>query len=89
VTTRTIDSGSITGAIGRAALADAADVVVVATRGQTPSGTILLGGEAEQLLTESASPILVTRPRDDRPGLLEALLDRAFRPVTDPGRRAG
>jgi nucleotide-binding universal stress UspA family protein len=89
VTTRTIDSGSITGAIGRAALADAADVVVVATRGQTPSGTILLGGEAEQLLTESASPILVTRRRDDRPGLLEALLDRAFRPVTDPGRRAG
>jgi sulfate permease, SulP family len=89
VSTQTIESGSITGAIGRAAVADGADVVVVATRGQTRSGTILLGGEAEQLLAESASPILVTRPRDDRPGLLEALLDRAFRPLTDPGRRAG
>ncbi len=89
MTTQTIESGSITGAIGRAAVSDAADVVVVATRGQTRSGTILLGGEAEQLLAESASPILVTRPRGDRPGLLEALLDRAFRPVTDPGRRAG
>jgi sulfate permease, SulP family len=89
VSTRTVESGSITGAIGRTALADAADLVVVATRGQTPSGTILLGGEAEQLLAECASPILVTRPRGDRPGLLEALLDRAFRPVTDPGRRAG
>jgi SulP family sulfate permease len=89
VSTRTVESGSITGAIGRTALADAADVVVVGTRGQTTSGTILLGGEAEQLLAESASPILVTRPHGDRPGLLEALLDRAFRPVTDPGRRAG
>jgi sulfate permease, SulP family len=89
VSTQTIESGSITGAIGRAAVSDAADVVVVATRGQTRSGTILLGGEAEQLLAESASPILVTRPRGDRPGLLEALLDRAFRPLTDPGRRAG
>jgi SulP family sulfate permease len=89
VSTRTVESGSITGAIGRTALADAADLVVVATRGQTPSGTILLGGEAEQLLAECASPILVTRPRGDRPGLLEALLDRAFRPLTDPGRRAG
>jgi sulfate permease, SulP family len=89
VSTRTIENGSITGAIGRAAVGDGADVIVVATRGQTRSGTILLGGEAEQLLAESASPILVTRPRDDRPGLLEALLDRAFRPLTDPGRRAG
>jgi sulfate permease, SulP family len=89
ISTRTIESGSIPGAIGKAAVADGADVVIVATRGQTRSGTILLGGEAEQLLAESASPILVTRPRDDRPGLLEALLDRAFRPVTDPGRRAG
>ena len=89
VSTRTIENGSITGAIGRAAIADATDVVVVATRGQTRSGTILLGGEAEQLIAECASPILVTRPRGDRPGLLEALLDRAFRPVTDPGRRAG
>jgi SulP family sulfate permease len=89
VSTRTIESGTITGAIGKAAVGDGADVVVVATRGQTRSGTILLGGEAEQLLAESASPILVTRPRGDRPGLLEALLDRAFRPVTDPGRRAG
>jgi SulP family sulfate permease len=89
VSTQTIESGSIPGAIGRAAIGDATDVVVVATRGQTRSGTILLGGEAEQLLAESASPILVTRPRGDRPGLLEALLDRAFRPLTDPGRRAG
>jgi SulP family sulfate permease len=89
MSTRTIESGSITAAIGRAAVADGADVVVVATRGQTRSGTILLGGEAEQLIAESASPILVTRPRGDRPGLLEALLDRAFRPLTDPGRRAG
>jgi len=89
VSTQTIESGSITGAIGKAAVTDGADVVVVATRGQTRSGTILLGGEAEQLLAESASPILVTRPRGDRPGLLEALLDRAFRPLTDPGRRAG
>jgi sulfate permease, SulP family len=89
VSSRTIESASITGAIGRAATGDGADVVVVATRGQTRSGTLLLGGEAEQLLAESASPILVTRPRGDRPGLLEALLDRAFRPLTDPGRRAG
>jgi nucleotide-binding universal stress UspA family protein len=89
VSTRTIESGSITGAIGRMAIADAADLVVVGTRGQSTSGTILLGGEAEQLLAESASPILVTRPHGDRPGLLEALLDRAFRPATDPGRRAG
>jgi sulfate permease, SulP family len=89
VGTRTVESASITGAIGRTALADAADLVVVGTRGQSTSGTILLGGEAEQLLAESASPILVTRPHGDRPGLLEALLDRAFRPLTDPGRRAG
>ena len=89
VSTRTIESASITGAIGRTAVADAADVVVVATRGQTQSGTILLGGEAEQLLTESASPILVTRPRDDRPGLLEALLDARLPAAHRPGRRAG
>ena len=89
VSTRTVESGSIIRAIGHTALADAADLVVVGTRGMTTSGTILLGGEAEQLLAESASPILVTRPHGDRPGLLEALLDRAFRPVTDPGRRAG
>jgi nucleotide-binding universal stress UspA family protein len=82
VDVRTIESGAVAATIERVAREEGADLVVAGTRGRTPSSTILLGSESEQLLSELPSPLLVTRPRGERPGLLEALLDQAFTTVS-------
>lgn len=75
------ESGSVAGATRHQVEAIKADLVVVGTRGRSPSAAVLLGSESEQVLLESTVPVLVTKDRGGRLGILRALLDRDFRPV--------
>jgi nucleotide-binding universal stress UspA family protein len=52
----------------------AADLVVVGARGHNPSTSVLLGAEAEQILRESAVPVLVVKVSGTHAPLLSALL---------------
>jgi nucleotide-binding universal stress UspA family protein len=81
---QTEDSGSVTAAILRAAEADNADLVVMGTRGRSASTAVLLGSESEQMLIETTRPVLVTKQRGERIGLLQVLLDRDFQTQDEP-----
>jgi len=63
-------SPTVTEAAGRLA----AGLIVVGARGDSPSATILLGGESDQLLRQSTAPVLVASPAAAREGLVELLL---------------
>jgi nucleotide-binding universal stress UspA family protein len=66
-------------AVDRIAGSHAVDLVVMGSRGQSPSLSTLLGSESEQVLMESKVPVLIAKRRGERIGLLQALLDRDFR----------
>lgn len=73
------ESGSVAGAVTHQIAAEGADLVVAGTRGRSLSAAILLGSESEHLLLDSTVPVLVTKDRGERIGILRALLDRDFR----------
>src|SRR5262249_33981974 len=60
------------------------DLIVMGSRGQTRSTSILLGGESEQMLMETRIPVLIVKRPGERIGLLKALLDREFRSPESP-----
>jgi SulP family sulfate permease len=70
------DSASVSHAISRAVVAHRADLVVMGTRGLSPSASVLLGSESEQTLMETRVPVLVVKESGSRLGLLQALLKR-------------
>jgi nucleotide-binding universal stress UspA family protein len=80
VTSRIEEAGSVSGPVG--ALVDklGLDLVVVGTRGRSPSAAILLGNESEHVLAESKVPVLITKEPGERIGIVRALLDRDFQP---------
>jgi len=72
-------------AVERVAAATSADLVVMGSRGQSRSASILLGSESDHMLMESKMPVLIAKRRGERIGLLQALLDRDFH-LEDPPR---
>lgn len=80
VTTRIEEAGSVSGPVGALVGELGLDLVVVGTRGRSPSAAILLGSESEHVLVESKVPVLITKEPGERIGLLRALLDRDFQP---------
>jgi nucleotide-binding universal stress UspA family protein len=55
------------------------DLIVVGTRGRSEAASTLLGSESEHVLSSATCPVLVTKDRGARIGLLSALLDRDIR----------
>jgi nucleotide-binding universal stress UspA family protein len=78
ITPRMEASPNVAAGILRAAEEEPADVIVMGTRGLSPSLSVLLGSEAEQVIQESRLPVLVVKHRGERIGFLQALLDRDF-----------
>ncbi len=73
------ESGSVAHALDRHAQALDAGLLVIGTRGRGRSAAVLLGSQSEQVLLESTRPVLVTKRRGERLGLVQALFDREFR----------
>lgn len=80
VTPRIEEAGSVSGPVGAIVKELGLDLVVVGTRGRSPSAAILLGSESEHVLVESKVPVLITKEPGERIGLVRALLDRDFQP---------
>ena len=72
-------------AVERIADGAGADLVVMGSRGQSRSASILLGSESDHMLMDAKVPVLIAKRRGDRIGLLQALLDRDFH-LQDPPR---
>ena len=77
-------SGSVSSAILRVAGDEGGDLLVMGTRGRSASAAVLLGSESEQTIVETNLPVLVTKHRGERIGLLQVLLDRDFQLKTEP-----
>jgi nucleotide-binding universal stress UspA family protein len=58
-----------------------ADLVVMGTRGRSPSASILLGSAAEQTIIASSLPVLAVKEFGARINVLKALLGRSFQGV--------
>jgi nucleotide-binding universal stress UspA family protein len=80
VTRRIEEGGSVAGAVNAVVRESSLDLVVVGTRGRSPSAAVLLGSESEHVLVESEVPVLVTKETGERIGVLRALLDRDLQP---------
>src|SRR5262249_19249966 len=72
------ESADVAKAIRRVGQEKDVDLIVMGSRGQTRSVSILLGSESEHVLMESSIPVLIAKRRGERIGLLQALLDRNF-----------
>jgi len=79
------ESPDVAHAVERIALATNADLVVMGSRGQSRSASVMLGSESDQMLMEAKVPVLIAKRRGERIGLLQALLDRDFH-LQDPPR---
>ena len=80
MTRRIEEGGSVAGAVNAVVRESSLDLVVVGTRGRSPSAAVLLGSESEHVLVESEVPVLVTKETGERIGVLRALLDRDLQP---------
>jgi nucleotide-binding universal stress UspA family protein len=78
------ESGSVAGVVNAMVTGAGHDLVVVGTRGRSPSAAVLLGSESEHVLVESRVPVLITKEPGDRIGVLQALLDRNFQGRREP-----
>lgn len=78
------ESPNVSHAIARAVAEDRADLVVMGTRGMTPSASILLGSQTEQTLMESQVPVLVVKQKGERLGFLKLWLEHALGSHPDP-----
>lgn len=72
------DGGDVAHTVERVAQSAGADLVVMGSRGQSRSASLLLGSESDHMLMETKIPVLIAKRRGERIGLLEALLDRDF-----------
>jgi nucleotide-binding universal stress UspA family protein len=71
-------SADVAHAVARVSGAEEVDLVVMGSRGRSPSTSILLGSESEHVLMESRVPVLIAKRKGERIGLLQALFDRDF-----------
>ncbi len=72
------ESPNVSHAIARAAAEDRADLVVMGTRGMTPSASILLGSQSEHTLMETQVPVLAVKRKGERRGFLKLWLEHAL-----------
>jgi len=73
------ESFSVAGAISVTARRVGADLVVMGTRGRSPSAAVLLGSESEQVMMESRVAVLIVKPPGERHSLLQVLLGGKLR----------
>ena len=73
-----VEGVSVAESVNRLAESDPMDLVVMGSRGQSQSASILLGSESEGVMMESRIPVLIAKRPGERIGLLQALLDRKF-----------
>lgn len=73
-----VEGVSVAESVHRLVESEPMDLVVMGSRGQSRSVSILLGGESEGVMMESRIPVLIAKRRGERIGLLQALLDRRF-----------
>jgi nucleotide-binding universal stress UspA family protein len=78
VVPRVEEAGSVAGAVSAQVAAAGHDLVVVGTRGRSPSAAVLLGSESEEVLMSSKVPVLITKEAGGRIGLVKALLEGDF-----------
>ena len=78
VESRVEESGSVADAVLKIAESEHCDLIVMGARGLGQSAAVLLGSETEEVLSQSRRPVLVTRRRGERLGVLQVLLDRDF-----------
>lgn len=76
------DGGSVISVAAEQIAAKGIDLLVLGTRGRSRSAAVLLGSESEGALLESTIPVLVTKDRGERLGVLSELLNRDFRSKT-------
>jgi nucleotide-binding universal stress UspA family protein len=80
-----VEGVSVAESVNRLAESDPMDLVVMGSRGQSRSVSILLGSESEGVMMESKIPVLIAKRRGERIGLLQALIDRQFQ-LQEPPR---
>jgi sulfate permease, SulP family len=73
-----VEGASVAETVNRLTESEPLDLVVMGSRGQSRSASILLGSESEGVMMESKVPVLIAKQRGERIGLLQALLDRNF-----------
>jgi nucleotide-binding universal stress UspA family protein len=73
-----VEGVSVAESVNRLAESDPMDLLVMGSRGQSRSVSILLGSESEGVMMESKIPVLIAKRRGERIGLLQALIDRKF-----------
>jgi nucleotide-binding universal stress UspA family protein len=73
-----VEGASVADTVNRMTETTPLDLVVMGSRGQSRSASILLGSESEGVMMESKIPVLIAKRRGERIGLLQALLDRSF-----------
>jgi nucleotide-binding universal stress UspA family protein len=73
-----VEGVSVAESVNQLAESDPMDLLVMGSRGQSRSVSILLGSESEGVMMESKIPVLIAKRRGERIGLLQALIDRKF-----------
>jgi len=74
-----VDSPQVAQTIVRTAVEQSCDLIVMGTRGRSPSAAVLLGSETEQCLMYSPVPVLAVKHFGARLSLLQALRDERVR----------
>ena len=74
-----VDSPHVAQTIVRTAVEQACDLIVMGTRGRSPSAAVLLGSETEHCLIASPVPVLAVKHFGARLSLLQALGDDRLR----------
>jgi SulP family sulfate permease len=74
VESRFVESFRVATAIGNTAGQEKADLLVMGTRGRSPSAAVLLGSETEQVILETRIPVLIVKAPGERDNLLQVLL---------------
>jgi nucleotide-binding universal stress UspA family protein len=67
-------SEDVPAAVHELAAARKMDIVVVGSRGLTPTAAVILGGTAERILLRAPQPVLIVKRKGETVGLLNALL---------------
>lgn len=74
-----VDSARVAETIVRIAVEQECDLIVMGTRGRSPSAAVLLGSETEQCIMTTATPLLAVKRFGARLSLLGALRDERLR----------